>query len=158
MDVFTQIGPQPSEVNETAAAVMARDSSGRVLCQLRDDIEGVAAPGQWCLFGGQVEAGESLRAAAVREFEEETGLRFDEAELRPLAQIASTVKSDWNICIFELVTPVEPAQVRLGEGAGFAFLNPEQFHKFDFIETYRLFFETFFDGKRILPRRTICEL
>lgn len=145
MDVFAPIGPQPAVVNETAAAVMARDGAGRVLCQLRDDFAGVAAPGQWCLFGGQVEAGEGLRAAAVREFEEETGLRVSEADLRPLAQIASTVKPDWNICIFELVTPVEPAQVRLGEGAGFAFLAREQLAQFDFIETYRKFFDYFFD-------------
>ena len=145
MDSFTLIGPQPAVVNETAAAVLARDSLGRVLCQLRDGFEGVAAPGQWCLFGGQVEAGESLRAAAVREFEEETGLRVREDELRPLAQIASTVKPDWSICIYELATPVEPAQVQLGEGAGFAFLTAKQLARFDVIETYRIFFENFFD-------------
>ncbi len=145
MDIFEPIGPQPTVVNETAAAVLARDSRGRVLCQLRDSFEGVAAPGQWCLFGGQVEAGESLRAGAVREFEEETGLRIDESDLRPLAQIGSTVKSDWNICIFALTTPVEPAQVRLGEGAGFAFLTAAQIRKFDMIETYQRFFDRFFD-------------
>ncbi len=145
MDIFQLIGVQPAVVKERAAAVLARDSRGRVLCQLRDGFEGVAAPSQWCLFGGQVEPDESLRAAAVREFAEETGLRIAEADLRPLAQIASTVKPDWSISIFELVTPVEPADVRLGEGAGFAFLTREQIGQFEFIATYRMFFDSFFD-------------
>ena len=44
---------------------------GRVLLTQREDFE------VWCLPGGQVESGESLAQAAVREVREETGLHIE---------------------------------------------------------------------------------
>ena len=44
---------------------------GRVLLTQREDVE------VWCLPGGQVESGESLAQAAVREVREETGLEIE---------------------------------------------------------------------------------
>ncbi|MBU2981885.1 NUDIX hydrolase [Lentibacter algarum] len=145
-DAFEQIGSAPAVVSERAAAVLAQDAQGRILCQLRDDFAHVAARGKWSLFGGKVETGESLHEAAQREFFEETGLRVEATDLTAMAKIASTVKPDWEIYIFALATEVDPADVRLGEGAGFAFLTPAQIAEMDFIETYTRFFEKFFHG------------
>jgi ADP-ribose pyrophosphatase YjhB (NUDIX family) len=52
-----------------AVNVTVLDDEDRVLLTRREDFE------VWCLPGGAVDPGESLAAAAVREVEEETGLR-----------------------------------------------------------------------------------
>ncbi|MFA6459237.1 MAG: NUDIX domain-containing protein [Candidatus Paceibacterota bacterium] len=43
--------------------------------------------GKWNAYGGHVEAGEEEKAAAVRELEDECGLRADVADLRKVALI-----------------------------------------------------------------------
>lgn len=151
-DMFEPIGPQPEVVAERVAALMVRDAQGRFLCQLRDDLPHVAGAGLWSFFGGRVEAGESLRAAAVREFAEETGIALHEAELRPRAILASSVKPDWLIHIFEVARRIAPSEVCLGEGAGFALLTEAQIKDFEFITTYEQFFEKIFDGKAPVAR------
>ena len=47
------------------------ECDGRWLLQLRDDIEGILYPGQWALFGGHLDPGETPEAALRRELEEE---------------------------------------------------------------------------------------
>ena len=46
---------------------------GLWLLQLRDDINGITAPGCWGLFGGHLESGESADQALQRELIEEIG-------------------------------------------------------------------------------------
>jgi putative (di)nucleoside polyphosphate hydrolase len=56
--------------------VVVRDSRGRVLAFERTDL-----PGQWQLPQGGIEVGETPRAAAARELEEETGLERNHVRL-----------------------------------------------------------------------------
>lgn len=57
-----------------AVSVIALDRWGRALMQLRDrDLPAELHPATWTLPGGAVEVDESPDAAALREFEEETG-------------------------------------------------------------------------------------
>ena len=63
-------------------AVLALDRWGRVLLQLRDDdLPPARYPGVWSLAGGYLQDGEAPDAAALREFEEETGHLLQELEL-----------------------------------------------------------------------------
>lgn len=65
--------PEPDATKATAirvaAAAYVPNAEGKILLQRRSD------NGRWGLPGGSVEIGESVAAAAVREVEEETGLR-----------------------------------------------------------------------------------
>jgi ADP-ribose pyrophosphatase YjhB (NUDIX family) len=57
------------------AAAIVRDSRGWILLEKRSDC------GLWGLPGGRIEAGESVREAAVREVKEETGLNIEITQL-----------------------------------------------------------------------------
>lgn len=52
-------------------ALALLETEGRWLLQLRDDIEGIVAPGTWGLFGGHLDPGESPEQALRRELLEE---------------------------------------------------------------------------------------
>lgn len=137
MSRFRDIGPIPDPVIWNGVSVLARDMQGRVLMQLRDDVAGIAAPGQWSLFGGGVEPGESLEVAARREFLEETGMDIRGQRLDPVARFASLAMPGGLLHVFALASRIDPAELRLGEGAGFAMLTRDQVERFDLIENYR---------------------
>ena len=61
-------------------------SDGRVVLQLRSDIESIANPNKWGLFGGHVEAGESPNAAMLREVEEELSIQLRADKLKLLRE------------------------------------------------------------------------
>ncbi len=47
------------------------ECDGLWLLQLRDDTEGILYPGQWALFGGHLDPGETPEVALCRELKEE---------------------------------------------------------------------------------------
>ena len=64
------------------AALAVLDRWGRILLQLRDaDLPPERFPDQWSLPGGMIEEDEAPDAAALREFEEETGHLLEECKL-----------------------------------------------------------------------------
>lgn len=64
---------------ERFASVALVDPSGRILMQERDE-HPVLDPERWGFPGGHVEPGEDFHEAALRELEEETGVRLDAVE------------------------------------------------------------------------------
>ena len=57
------------KIKEVAIAILYRE--GEFLLQLRDNIPTIVHPGVWALFGGHVEAGETIEEAVKREIQEE---------------------------------------------------------------------------------------
>ncbi|MFN6133707.1 MAG: NUDIX hydrolase [Synechococcaceae cyanobacterium] len=70
--------PRASGLPWVALALL--EVEGRWLLQLRDDVEGIAAPGTWGLFGGHLDPGESPEQALRRELIEE--INYEAEELR----------------------------------------------------------------------------
>ncbi len=126
---FETIGQWREDAPLTGALIIPVDASGRILLQLRD-YNTERYPGQWGFFGGKVEAGETLVNAAVREFEEEAGVVIDSAVLTPRFRMASPEVGS-HLYIFEANLDLSPEDIRLGEGAGFAFVEAKDFDRLD---------------------------
>jgi 8-oxo-dGTP pyrophosphatase MutT (NUDIX family) len=71
---------QPNEHRETAR-VLLRRTSGEVFLLLTHFDPEVGLPPRWITPGGGIESTESVRAAAIRELFEETGLRITDEML-----------------------------------------------------------------------------
>ena len=142
---YPLIGPRRDPGDYRGALTLALNRRGDVLLQLRDDIEGIIAPGYWGFFGGGVEPGEDLQEAAAREFEEEAGLTLAPPMFEPFATVVSSLPPHGLLYIHRLQTPVEARDLRLGEGAGFAFCSRRQWEQLDLIPYLRPVLEFLFD-------------
>lgn len=138
-------GAPPAD-RPASALLMATDAAGRALCQLRDEAPGVAFGVCWHLFGGAIDPGETRRAAARREFLEETGVALGAEDLTPFRVVASPPEAGRVLSIFRVVRPIAPAEIRLGEGAGFAFLTRAQIERLRFAPYGRLALLEAFDA------------
>ena len=141
---YPLIGPDITPGEYRGALTIAVDKRGHALLQMRDDIEGIIAPGRWGFFGGGVEAGEDLQTAASREFLEETGLAFDRGEFLPFASVVSTLPHHGLLYVHVLKRPIPPQDIRLGEGSGFAFGSPGQVEKLDLIPYLKTVLDRYF--------------
>jgi 8-oxo-dGTP diphosphatase len=140
---FTPLGDWTTPGAGAGAHLLVHDPAGRVLLQLRDGAPGDAVPwaypGLWSLFGGGVEPGEPLRAAALRELAEETGLAVPPAALAPFARVLSRWRSSrLRLYVYTLPLPCPLDTIRLGEGAGFAMMTPAQVAAHPLIPEIRL--------------------
>ncbi len=67
------------KIDGHSAGVVLIRKDGAILLQLRDDKPTIAYPNYWCLVGGHVEEGEDYKLAAIRELEEESGVKIPDA-------------------------------------------------------------------------------
>lgn len=87
-----------------------------VVAYLRDDREGLAFRGLWDLPGGGREGDETPVQCALREVEEEFGLRLGEDRVLALQRYPGTAAGapDTWFCVAR-ITPEEVAAIRFGE-------------------------------------------
>ena len=128
---FPQIGPAPDPGPGRAVVALFHDRHRRLLLQLRDAFPEVPGGGTWSLFGGGVEDGEDLGQALVREIDEELGLRLPITDYRPFGWLQGFSARKPRVFVARCGIPIESQQIRLGEGAGFAFFTAEQCRRLD---------------------------
>ena len=81
---------QPGEHRETAR-ILLRNRYGEVFLLLTHFDPEVGLPPRWITPGGGIDPNESIRAAAIRELFEETGLSITDVELgRQVAELSGT--------------------------------------------------------------------
>ena len=104
-----------------AGVILHRD--GRVLLQHRDDKPGIVWPGAWAIFGGHLEDDEDPESGAIREIEEELGLKLQP----PLTLVHHELHPDNRERTFyaaPLTVPLE--DLTLNEGQGMALFSREE--------------------------------
>ncbi len=109
------------------SAVILFDAAGRVLLQQRDDDIGPAGYGRWTVPGGGREGDEDPRTTALREMEEETGLRLQ--RLRFFAEYTpETLPGLYpgRVHVFFADDEVDEATIQVNEGLDFRFWTPEE--------------------------------
>jgi 8-oxo-dGTP diphosphatase len=107
------------------AGAIVRDDRGRLLMIKRGTAPGM---GQWSVPGGRVEPGESAAAAAVREVEEETGLRVCVGGLAGVVELSGPEGVVYEVeDYYARVAPgTDPRAIRAGDDAadvGWFFLD-----------------------------------
>jgi len=108
------------------ASVVLVDRRGRVLLQERDE-HALLAPEQWGLCGGHLEEGESEADGAVRELEEETGVRLSTEQVRHFATFEVFHRETGSldtIAVYAAATDLADADIVLGEGRQIVFVDP----------------------------------
>lgn len=118
-----------AELPARCAVTAIIENRGRVLWNLRDDKPDIWAPNTWSLIGGQVENGETLYAAIVREVEEETGLRLGGSRCCPVWPVLEYRGEAQKVSIaFAVRVPDADADsVVCGEGREMRWVSPVDF-------------------------------
>ncbi len=143
-DEFETLGSWENVKAFKAVLVLLNDSYGRVLLKFRAAFPYVKSGGCWGYFGGEVEQGETPRDAVIRETAEEIGISIVSSAFRPFVCILSDSQKGHQHYVFICDHPIEPSDIKLAEGAGFAFLHAEQLDQFDIIPDVRQVVDHYF--------------
>ncbi len=119
-------------------AVIISDSDGRILLQKKDSGYHYA-PNKWSLIGGGIEEGETKLDAMKREINEELGIEIRGEDLKEIGEFMfegvlnqNRVKIHQNL--FTLKFEGKISDIRVGEGAGFAFFEIEELPTLDLMK------------------------
>lgn len=110
------------------AGVILFNRKGEFLLLLRDDIPTIGYPNHWTIAGGVIEEGETPEAAALREVEEEIGVRLASAPLFRLYEIEDGHREE-PVPYYVYWSRLDKGltELKLGEGQEMRFFPPEEF-------------------------------
>ena len=113
-----------------AAACFLYDRASRSILLHKRDGNAPVNPNKWAFFGGHGEPGETDVACCLRELEEEISLRLQPHELRRLRSYMNIDANQYRV-VFYVEKRVELADLVLGEGEGFAWIELAKVEELD---------------------------
>ncbi|KQV70081.1 hypothetical protein ASC64_08520 [Nocardioides sp. Root122] len=118
----------PPEDARGFAGVVLVDRRGWILLQERDEHARVD-PEVWGLSGGHLEPGETPDEGALRELEEETGVRLDHGQLREVGAFANDHRESYGtwdrMWVYAAACDLTDADIDCREGRQIVFVDPE---------------------------------
>jgi 8-oxo-dGTP pyrophosphatase MutT (NUDIX family) len=120
--------PVPPDDARGFAGVVLVDRRGWILMQERDEHARID-PDVWGLSGGHLEPGETPDEGALRELEEETGVRLDPAELHEVGAFATDHRASYGtwdrMWVYAAAVDLTDADIDCREGRQIVFVDPE---------------------------------
>jgi 8-oxo-dGTP pyrophosphatase MutT (NUDIX family) len=117
--------PPADHVRTDFVCLTLVDPRGWVLMQERDEHAPVW-PDAWCFPGGGIEPGETAREGAVRELEEETGIRVAPDDLTDLGELeVDSTHGRFRYHVFVAPTELGNGDVDCREGRRIVFVDPD---------------------------------
>ena len=134
------------------AAIVLVDAEGRLLMQERDE-HAPLDPEMWGFCGGHLEEGEDFFSGAVRELEEETGIRPDmlETPLEPAGEFDvfhHQTGTDDVMRLFAARCELTDADVECREGRQIIFVDAERARDLDLTAAARVALPAFLASER----------
>ena len=136
--------------------VILVDRRGWVLLQERDE-HPEFDPEKWSLCGGHLEEGESFHAGALRELEEETGVRLAPGELELYSEVGvphPVLDRIDTMQVFAAGTDLTDDDIVLGEGRQIVFVEPGAARELDLSPSAAVVVPAFLDSdhyRRLCP-------
>jgi 8-oxo-dGTP pyrophosphatase MutT (NUDIX family) len=116
--------PPADHVRTDFVCLTLVDPRGWFLMQERDEHAPVW-PDAWCFPGGGIEPGETAREGAVRELEEETGIRVAPDDLTDLGELeVDSTHGRFRYHVFVAPTELGNGDVDCREGRRIVFVDP----------------------------------
>ena len=119
--------PVPPDDARGFAGVVLVDRRGWILLQERDEHARID-PEVWGLSGGHLEPGEAPDEGALRELEEETGVRLDAAQLREVGAFANDHRASYGtwdrMWVYAAAVDLTDADIDCREGRRIVFVDP----------------------------------
>ncbi|CUR59085.1 Putative hydrolase, NUDIX family (modular protein) [metagenome] len=120
--------PVPPDDARGFAGVILVDRRGWILLQERDEHARID-PEVWGLSGGHLEEGETPAEGALRELEEETGVRLDAEQLREVGMFAADHRDSYGtwdrMWVYAAAADLTDADIDCREGRQIVFVDPE---------------------------------
>jgi len=113
-------------IEEVVEAIIYNPKKGILLQKKTLDYK--AFPGMWAFFGGHKEKNESKEKVLRREIKEETGCEIINFNLfMEREDILPLTKRPFKRHIYEIIVDWNTSDIKLDEGAGFAYFDPSEF-------------------------------
>lgn len=135
------------EKNRDFSVAILINSKNEFLLQ-KKTIDYKPSPGIWCLFGGAIELKESPEQAIKREIKEEIGMEMNDLEF--IEAIDYKLKEfKGKLYVFLILMNHEISEIRLQEGAGFAFFSKEELSSINISESSKKAIDNFIKKEKI---------